>query len=124
MKALLFILILGTQSLLPGADLQEMCIAVAVAESGAQPTTLALRTVLTSTTSTAEDRRLASMRLNAIYNAAVASGRMEYLRITAERNAENRAAQQAAMQQQMFLIQSWQLSHPGSNTFYPYYLPR
>lgn len=123
MKTILFILILGVQSLL-GTDLLETCISTAVAESGAQPITLAYRSTLISPTSTEEDRRQASMKLNAIYNAAVASGRMEYLRITAAKNAANREAQQAMMQQQMFLIQSWQMSHPNSNTFYPYYLPR
>lgn len=124
MKTLLFILILGAQSALLGTDLLEMCITVAVSDSGAQPATLALRSILISPSSTADDRRQASMRLNAIYDAAVASGRLEYQRMMAERNAVNRQTQQAMMQQQMFLIQSWQMTHPNSNTFYPYYLPR
>ena len=64
------------------------------------------------------------MRLNAIYNAAVASGRMEALRIQAIQSEQ--ARQQAAnrQMQNLMLIQSWQLSHPNSNIFYPYYLPR
>ncbi len=122
MKTILFILLLGAQAL--ASDMLELCIGVAVAQSGAQPGTLALRSTLTSPDSTADDRRQASIQLAAIYDAAVASGRMEYLRLMAEQNAANREAQQARMQQQMFLIQTWQLSHPGSNTFYPYYLPR
>ena len=124
MKTILLLFLFALQSAAFGADILGVCIATAVAEAGSQPDVLALRTTLTSTVSTDEDRRQATMRLNAIYNAAVASGRMEALRIQAIQSEQ--ARQQAAnrQMQNLMLIQSWQLSHPNSNIFYPYYLPR
>lgn len=103
-------------------DLLELCIDVAVSEAGAQPATLALRTVLTDPESSADARRVASMKLNAIYHAAVASGRMEFLRIQAIQSQQVREAARDRQMQQLLLIQQWNLQHP--NSFYPFPLPR
>lgn len=119
MKTILFILLLASNAI--GGDLLQLCIGVSVAQAGAQPDTLALRAALTSPTATAEDRRDASMRLNAIYDAAVASGRMEFLRISAERNAAAREAQEAGMIRQLLLMQS--MNFQNYNAF-PFYFPR
>jgi hypothetical protein len=122
MKTIIFVLLFAAQAV--AGDLLSVCINAAVAESGAQAGTLAIRSILTSPTSTDEDRRQAAMRLNAIYNAAVASGRMEALRIQGLQSEQLRQQAANRQMQNLMLIQSWQYSHLNSNIFYPYYLPR
>lgn len=122
MKTILFIILFSVQSI--AGDLLDTCISAAIAESGVQPGTLAARSVLTSATSTDEERRQATIKLHAIYNAAVASGRMEALRIQAIQSEQLRQQAAQRQMQNLMLIQSWQLSHPNSGVFFPYPLPR
>lgn len=100
-------------------DLLRLCINTAVAQSGAAPTTLALRASLTDANATEEQRRGASMKLNAIYNAAVASGRMECLRIRAIQSEQMRQQAQERMLNQLLFLQSWNYNGPFPYPFYP-----
>jgi len=100
-------------------DLLQLCINAAVAQAGASPTTLALRSSLTATDATEEQRRVASMKLNAIYNAAVASGRMECLRIRAIQSEQMRQQAQERMLNQLLFLQSWNYNGPFPYPFYP-----
>ena len=120
MKTLILLALL-LFSALPAAadDLLRLCINTAVAQSGAAPTTLVLRASLTSADATEEQRRVASMKLNAIYNAAVASGRMECLRIRAIQSEQMRQQAQERMLHQLLILQSLNYTDPFQYPFYP-----
>lgn len=120
MKTLLLLALLLFSALPAVADdLLALCINAAVAQAGAAPTTLALRASLTATDATEEQRRTAAMKLNAIYNAAVASGRMECLRIRAIQSEQMRQQAQERMLNQLLLLQSWNQNGSLPYPFYP-----
>lgn len=112
MKTIIALLVLACTPVCQAAELLELCISMSVAQAGAEPTTLALRTALTSTDATEDQRRIASMKLNAIYNAAVAQGRLEYLRVRSIQNESARISAQEEMQRQFLLMQNWNWNWP------------
>lgn len=111
MKTIIAILMLACTPC-QAVELLELCISMCIAQAGAEPTTLVLRTQLTSVDATEEQRRIASMKLNAIYNAAVAQGRLEYLRVRSIQNESARINAQEEMQRQFLLMQNWNWNWP------------